>query len=289
MTSMNRERTQVIRIGLFCIAMMLVGSGHAQEKNNLYGVFGPGSLSSDGRVALIRWDTEEGRTRLARSAYKNDFFQLADNFQPQSNPLYCGIASSVIVLNAMRLNRSAVPSQRSLEVEVPLDLGGGRLQYREYSQMTLLGKRTESVKPRAVIELKNAAHGADEIQPGLTLAQLKGILEAYDAQVAIHYADADSDVAIANFRKVLKAVLTDNARFLVVNFYGKAIGTTTNGHISPVAAYDEQTDSVLVLDVAGHRNPWYWVPVVYLYGAMHTLDGEHHRGYLVVEDQLPSQ
>ncbi|MGD8674007.1 MAG: phytochelatin synthase family protein [Thiogranum sp.] len=263
---------------------MLIVSAHAGEKTTNYGVFGPSSFSPQGETVLIRWDTEEGQTRLARSSYKNDFFQLADNFQPQANPLYCGIASSVIVLNAMRLNRNEVPSQRSLEVVVPSAMGGGRLQYREYSQMTLLDERTEPVKARVVIELKNAGDGAGKIQPGLTLAQLKGILEAYHARVVLHYVDTDSEDAIRGFRKDLKAVLTDSERFLVVNFKGKALGTSTDGHISPVAAYDEQSDSVLVLDVAGHRNPWYWAPAADLYGAMHTLDGEHYRGYLVIED-----
>ena len=74
-------------------------------------------------------------------------------------------------------------------------------------------------------------------------------------------------------------------RFLIVNFDGQTMGASTHGHISPVAAYDENSDSVLVLDVAGYYNPWYWAPVEHLYRAMHTLDGEHYRGYLVVEDQ----
>ncbi|MFN2195897.1 MAG: phytochelatin synthase family protein [Anaerolineales bacterium] len=281
---MTLECRLVFHFGVFCVSLMLIVSAHAGEKTTNYGVFGPSSFSPQGETVLIRWDTEEGQTRLARSSYKNDFFQLADNFQPQANPLYCGIASSVIVLNAMRLNRNEVPSQRSLEVVVPSAMGGGRLQYREYSQMTLLDERTEPVKARVVIELKNAGDGAGKIQPGLTLAQLKGILEAYHVRVVLHYVDTDSEDAIRGFRKDLKAVLTDSERFLVVNFKGKALGTSTDGHISPVAAYDEQSDSVLVLDVAGHRNPWYWAPAADLYGAMHTLDGEHYRGYLVIED-----
>jgi hypothetical protein len=281
---MTLECRLVFHFGVFCVSLMLIVSAHAGEKTTNYGVFGPSSFSPQGETVLIRWDTEEGQTRLARSSYKNDFFQLADNFQPQANPLYCGIASTVIVLNAMRLNRNEVPSQRSLEVVVPSAMGGGRLQYREYSQMTLLDERTEPVKARVVIELKNAGDEAGKIQPGLTLAQLKGILEAYHARVVLHYVDTDSEDAIRGFRKDLKAVLTDSERFLVVNFKGKALGTSTDGHISPVAAYDEQSDSVLVLDVAGHRNPWYWAPAADLYGAMHTLDGEHYRGYLVIED-----
>ncbi len=282
---MTGERRLIFHLGITCILLMCFGIAHAGEQTNRYGVFGSSSLSPQGETVLIRWDTTEGRARLARSAYTNDFFQLADNFQPQANPLYCGIASSVIVLNAMRLDRNAIPSQQSLEVGIPSDMGGGSLQFREYSQMTFLGKRTDSVKPRAVIEFKNTDDPAGEVQPGLTLAELKGILEVYDAQVDLHYADSISEDAVDGFRNDLREVLADSDRFLIVNFKGKVIGSPAAGHISPLAAYDEQSDSVLVMDVAGHLNPWYWVPVIQLYGAMHTLDGTHHRGYLIVGDR----
>lgn len=286
---MPRKRIPVFRIGFFCALLVLIGSAHASEPKDLYGVFGPSSFSPQGETVLVGWDTEEGQSRLARSALNTDFFQLAHNFQPQANPLYCGVASSVIVLNAIRLNRNAVPSQKPLEVEVPRYLGGGHLYYPAYSQFTFLGERTEPVKPRAVIELKNAGEGENEIDPGLKLAQLKGVLEAYDTKVDLNYADGDSEDAIAAFREDLKAVLADSVSFMIVNFKGRTIGASTNGHISPVAAYDKKTDSALLLDVAGYLNPWYWVPVAHLYGAMHTLDGHHYRGYLVIKDRSALQ
>ena len=113
----------------------------------------------------------------------------------------------MIVLNALRLNSNAVPSQKSLEVVVPENLGGGRRPYPAYSQLTLPGERTEAVKPRAVIELKNTGEGGGEIDPGLKLAELKGILEAYDTRVDLHYADPDSGAAVAAFREDLKYAL----------------------------------------------------------------------------------
>jgi hypothetical protein len=286
---MTRKCTHVFRLVFLCALLVPVTSVYAREPKALYGVFGPSSFSSQGETVLVGWNTEEGKSRLASSAYKTDFFQLAHNFQPQANPLYCGVASSVIVLNALRLNRNAVPSQKSLEVVVPEKLGGGRRPYPAYSQLTLLGERTEAVKPRDVIELKNTAAEGGGIDPGLRLAQLKGILEAYDTRVDLHYADADSEADVAAFREDLKSVLADSERFLLVNFNGSTIGASTHGHISPVAAYDEKTDSVLLLDVAGYFNPWYWAPVAHLYGAMHTLDGDHYRGYLVVEDRTALQ
>ena len=286
---MNHRRTPIFYLGFFYALLVLIGSVHAREPKDLYGVFGPSSFSPQGETVLVGWNTAEGQSRLARSAHKTDFFQLANNFQPQANPLYCGIASSVIVLNTMRLNRNVVPSQKPIEVEVPRDLGGGRLYYPAYSQLTLLGERTEPVKPRALIELKNTGEEGGEIDPGLKLAQLKGILEAYDTRVDIHYANVDSGDAVEAFREDLRAVLMDSVRFLVVNFKGRAMGASTDGHISPVAAYDEKTDSVLLLDVAGYLNPWYWAPVAHLYGAMHTLDDNRYRGYLVVEDRFVLQ
>lgn len=275
-----------LRFTLWCVLAFLVGSVQARGPQDNYGEFEPSSFSPRHEVVLVGWDTEEGQTRLARAAYKADFFQLASNFQPQANPLYCGIASSVIVLNAMRLHKNAVPSQAAIEVEVPEGLGGGRLTYPAYSQLTLLGERTESVKPRAMIELRNAGEGGAKIDPGLTLAQLKGVLEAYDTRVALHYAHQEPEEGAVSFREVLKLALADSIQFVIVNFKGRTLGAPTDGHISPVAAYDEASDSVLLLDVAGYLNPWYWVPVNHLYGAMHTLDGDHYRGYLVVEDRL---
>jgi hypothetical protein len=75
-----------------------------------YGVFKPSTFSAEKEVVLVAWNSEEGLHKLSRAAFKNDFYQLAHSYQPQINPLYCGIASSVIVLNAMRLESGLVPS-----------------------------------------------------------------------------------------------------------------------------------------------------------------------------------
>lgn len=253
-----------------------------------YGVFQPSTVS--GKVVLVRWDSEEGQKRLFRTAYKNDFFQLTQYYQPQINPLYCGVASSVIVLNALRKPNEEVPSQKALEVQLPKALGSRVAAYTLYSQQTFLNDRTEKVKPRKVVELKNATpkneNDPKSFDPGFTLAQLKGALEAYDTKVSLQYADQEVEKGSRAFRETVKKVLKDSNRYLIINFRRGIFGdqTSTNGHLSPVAAYDEETDSVLVLDVAGHKLPWFWVPVGELYQAMNTKDGDRYRGYLVVSD-----
>ncbi len=249
-----------------------------------YREFGPSRLTPDDPPVAVHWASLDGRKRLLRSKYNNDYFELSSHFQPQLNPLYCGIASSVIVLNSLRLPKGAVPSQAEIEVSVPKAIGGGTLTYPAHSQLTLLGKKTDKIKQRDVIELRSKSE-EHQYDPGLTLKQLKGVLESYDLTVTIHQADSYTKKHIDEFRNTIKKVLHDEDHFIIVNLNGRIYGAATDGHISPLAAYDEISDSVLILDVAGYLNPWHWVPVGDLYAAMNTLDGNEYRGYLVISDK----
>ncbi|MDO8644563.1 MAG: phytochelatin synthase family protein [bacterium] len=237
---------------------------------------------------VVLWNSLEGLNRLERSEYKTDFYQLAGNFQPQINPLYCGIASSVIVLNAIRLEKGKAPNQPELEVQKPEVLGGDKMSYTIYSQQTFLNQETDKIKPRRIIDLKNSTpqntHDEASFSPGLGLGDLGKMLRYYKTRVKIQYADQEPEKGSRRFRKVLKKVLRDKDHFLVANFYGKALGLKTGGHISPVAAYDASTDSLLLLDVAAHKNPWHWIPLVDFYKSMNTKGGNEFRGYLVVSE-----
>ena len=57
------------------------------------------------------------------------------------------------------------------------------------------------------------------------------------------------------------------------------------GHISPIAAYDEQSDRVLVLDVAAHKYPPTWIETETMWNAMRAPlnpQTKTTRGYLVM-------
>jgi len=58
------------------------------------------------RQELIPFSSDEGLARLERSTAKVDFPALANQFEAQSNPAFCGPTSAAIVLNAIR-GRSA--------------------------------------------------------------------------------------------------------------------------------------------------------------------------------------
>jgi hypothetical protein len=255
----------------------------------MYNEFEVSQFSKAKEIVLIPWNSAEGIRRLEHSKHKGDFYRLAHYFQPQINPLYCGIATSVIILNAFRANKGIIPSQKELETKTPIIWGGKRIPFPSYSQITLLNADTDKVKSKKVINLNNVknrqALDESELNPGLSLAELKGILEVYGLKVESNYADKKPAAGIKAFRKATLNVLNDPNKFIIVNFKGSSMGAKTGGHISPLAAYDEKSDSVLILDVAGHKNPWYWAPVKHLYKAMSILDNTITRGWLIVTDK----
>lgn len=234
---------------------------------------------------LVIWNSHEGMARLERSNYKHDFYQLVNFYQPQINPLYCGVATSVIILNA--LENGHIANQKDLAVAKPASLGGGELEYRAYSQYNFLNAKTDKIKAHEIIELKRPKEikdGKEVFDPGLTLLEFADILhKVHKLKIRVTFADKNTDEKIEKFRQVIKKSLQDDKVFVVVNFDGKILGTKTGGHISPLAAYDEESDSVLVLDVALHKGTvWYFVPLTKLYEAMNSKDGEKYRGYVEI-------
>ena len=46
------------------------------------------------------WNSENGISRLNSSQYKNDFYQLANFYQAQNNPIHCSSATALMLKNA---------------------------------------------------------------------------------------------------------------------------------------------------------------------------------------------
>lgn len=69
-----------------------------------------------------------------------------------------------------------------------------------------------------------------------------------------------------------------------VNFHRAEIGELGGGHMSPLGAYDEVTDRVLVMDVSRYKYPPVWTELTAAYTSMNTVDGASgmSRGWIVV-------
>jgi hypothetical protein len=186
----------------------------------------------------------QGRILLSRSRAQADFLPLVVWFDTQANLAYCGVASAVIALNSLALPAPPVPSHGT---------------YRFWTQTNLF------TTPAA-----SATGGAEAVaRRGMTLVQLAGLLAQPGLTVQRWHGD---QLSLPQLRGLLRQGLADPADRLLVNYHRSAIGQQGGGHISPLAAYDERSDRVLILDVARYRYPSVWVPTQTLWEAMRTRD-----------------
>lgn len=208
--------------------------------------------------SLIGLTSPEGQSLLMGAEASNDYFPLSIHFTTQVNPAYCGPATIAMVLNALNVPRPAS--------KMTLGLG-------MFDQENIFTPAAAEVKPAKSI-----------VSPpyGMTLNELGGVLAAHDLKVdVVHASDSDLDT----FRAVAVAHLRDDDTFVLVNYLRKSIGQEKGGHISPLGAYDEDTDRFLILDVSRYKYPPVWVEAATLFDAMNTVDSDNAgktRGYVSV-------
>ena len=229
----------------------------------------------------VEWATEESAARLARSAYKADFFPLANHFVSQDNKIYCGPASSAIVLNALRLGkRKGLPRDRlSIGKAESVWLPQGFDPFlRKYTPNNVLTDRTKTAAEVLGKPIEIDGRMASDF--GLQLRQLAQLLRAHGLKVTIRVVDGSAKPRAIR-REIARNLATRND-YVLVNYARKALGQKGGGHISPLGAYDAASDSFLLMDVNPNRAPWVWVRAADLIAAMRTFDTVENRGYLLI-------
>jgi len=205
---------------------------------------------------LAGFSTHDGEAYFAESDAREAYFPLASNFLTQKTQAYCGVASIVMVLNALGVPAPPVPEYAP---------------YRTFTQDNVLTPDTDAVLPRDVLA-----------RQGMTLDQVGGILATQPVKAEVHHASMSS---VDEFRKLASACLGEPGHFVIVNYLRKALGEQTGGHISPLAAYDAKADRFLILDVARYKYPPVWVKATDIFDAMNTPDsqnGDKTRGFVLV-------
>ena len=205
---------------------------------------------------LVALPSEQGEALLFGAEARSDFAPLSAQFVTQVNPAFCGPATIAMVLNALELPRP--PSDATLGLGL-------------FDQDNVFSAAAEAAKPRAEV-----------LRGGMTLDDLGAFLGSYGFEVDVTHA---GDSSLDTFRDAAIAGLNDRDRFVLVNYLRSAIGQEKGGHISPLAAYDADTDRFLVLDVSRYKHPPIWVEAEALFGAMETPDadnGGRSRGFVVV-------
>ncbi len=204
---------------------------------------------------LIAFDAPEGQTMLLRSPYKAAFWTLQRWFETQDAPAYCGIATSVMVLNALN-----IPAPEPAQPRPP----GVFTQQNFFTPEVSRTVTDEQVSRR-----------------GITLDTLAAALRAFPVKVSAIHARPGGLYA---FIDAARRALGTPGGYLVVNYLRSALGQQTYGHYSPVAAYDKVRDRLLILDVARYKYPPVWVRAEDLFAAMQTYDRDAGatRGYLTI-------
>jgi hypothetical protein len=212
--------------------------------------------------ALVPLDSAEGQRLLFASEAHAAFLPLVSHFENQASQSHCGPATLAMVLNA---------------VEAPAPAPRAYAPYRLFTQENVLNGRT-----REIVSDEGVARA------GMALQQVADVLEVYDLDVEMHYASASS---LEAFRTQAHDYLGRDDHHVVVNYSRTGLGQTGPGHISPLAAYDAESDRFLILDTSRYKAPPVWVRADALFAAMAepTRPGGRTRGYLLVRTRTAGQ
>lgn len=207
---------------------------------------------------LISADSAAGEYFFFESEAREAYFPLANHFITQKYQSYCGVASIVMVLNALQIAAPAVPEFDP---------------FRTFTQDNVLDARTDAVLPRNVL-----------LKKGMTLDQLGELIALHPLRVEVRHA---GDTTLKEFRASAAEYLATDNHFVLVNYLRMAIGQERGGHISPLAAYDAKGDRFLILDVARYKYPPVWVGAADLFDAMNTRDADNQnrtRGFVLIAE-----
>ena len=249
----------------------------------LSGTFAQDAPSTSVVQELVPFSSDEGLARLARSTAKVDFPALANQFEPQSNVAFCGPTSAAIVLNTIRARSADLPRDRSR-------LHAEDLQYvpsnydptiPRFTQDNVI---TKGQKTRAQVLGEPVTINGKQVKDfGYQVRQLDEMLRANG--VITRLTIVDDNKVEQDIRTELVENLKRRGDYVIVAYLREAVGQRGSGHISPVGAYDAESDSFLVLDVNPASAGWVWMSTRTLVKGMRTFDTVENRGYILIESR----
>jgi hypothetical protein len=268
-----------LTVTLTAALLSLPGQAHALEQPDATTASAPAAKPK--LATLLPFNSEEGMALLARATARRDFPALVNQFEPQSNIAFCGPTSAAIVLNALQagkpdllpLDRSRLRAEDGRYLPPVVELAVPR-----HTQESVLGKGRKT-RAQALGE-PMMLDGKARRDPGFQLRQLDETLRAHGARTRI---------VIVDDKKADKEILDDlieNLRrpgdYVIVNYRRQDVGQRGGAHLSPLGAYDAESDAFLVMDVNPTSAGWVWMPAGTLIKGMRTFDTLENRGYILV-------
>lgn len=225
---------------------------------------------------LVPFDSEEGIRRLVRAKHTADFGKLLHHFKTQPDNVTCGPTSGIIVTDALRSKHETTPHACTNLIGMPASFNPVAVQESEFELFFIPG--VNEIKTLAQIR-GEPIQGQQEY--GLQLRQMHRMLETHGVSSVLRVMSGKNG---ANARREIIENLRRSDDYVIANFSRPFLKQPGVGHFSPLGAFDEISDSVLVMDVNPKRVPWFWVSMEDLLGAMSIWDTFENRGYLLVGD-----
>ena len=221
----------------------------------LYTLVSPASGLAGSDPAVVYWDTAEGKILRSRMPADADYWQLIPTFAVQVTQSYCSVASAVTVLNAMPIKKPVDPAFAP---------------YAYFTQSNFFTPDVAKViSPQTVLAI------------GMTREEMAETLSRQGVTAKSIAGDTFDDQSL---RTLLQNALGEDGQFVLANYLRANLGQVGGGHWSVLAAYDAQSDSVLILDVAKYKYPPVWVGISTLRQAIATMDTTSNkaRGLVIV-------
>jgi len=221
----------------------------------LYSLVLPAAGYADAEPAVVYWDTADGKVIRSRMPVDADYWELVPTFAVQNTQSYCSVASAITVLNAMPIKKPVDPT------------------FAPYAYFT----QTNFFTP----EVTKVISAETVLAMGMTREEMAETLSRQGVTARSIAGDTFDDQSL---RELLQKALGDDGQFVLANYLRASLGQVGGGHWSALAAYDAQSDSVLILDVAKYKYPPVWVSISTLREAIATLDktSNKSRGLVIV-------
>jgi hypothetical protein len=189
---------------------------------------------------LISVGAPAGTAYLAEIGIAADHSALNRAFTPQIRRSYSGVASAVIVLNA------------------------------------LLAPDTPMTQPSFFTDAVRRIRGPVRVScDGMSLENLRNVLDAHGVDSEMQYA---SELDVDTFRTIASRNLETSGDFLIVNYSRASLTQEGGANFAPAAAYHAASDRILLLDPAVANYPPVWVTVPEIFNAMKISDADAPRG-----------
>lgn len=226
---------------------------------------------------LVDYRSTESKNRLCRSLQSGlalPYLALSSCFNTQAEPAFCGLSTLAIILNSLRIDPQRV----------------WKTIWRWYSEELL-----ECCRPLEDMKVS-----------GITLDEFACLADCNGASASL-VRPVDSKEQYEEFIQTVHRVCTGGRlkqsdreknfdeenpeEFMAISYSRKTLGQTGDGHFSPIAALDVETNSVLIFDTARFKYPPHWVPLDLLFQSMLPIDNTtgKSRGYVVLKAKCEYQ